>query len=380
MPDQIGLNEFSPFIQLSTTRKIIMASIFKHKLYKPLNAVMIGALAACGGGGDSITSTATPGVSQLSAATPLITSAIETDSGSIEVKGNAQTGTTVVLTWPDGSTCTATASAINGDWACVSSIAYEPGADVSAGVTNANGMMIESATALIASIVTRKVPHTGITTDQCLDKRSYSYMLVPCSSKGALALNNQQDGHRTQINTMSYSQVRSNPVTSCVKDIVTGLIWEGKEASGKRAGENLYTNYDNTTKKQVYDPSWTISGDETKAHVRPTREQINADTNSIGYVNYVNSIALCGFTNWRLPTVMELQGIIDYGTVVKPSVNKEWFPNTQSDSYWTSVSFVADRNLNPIDPGWVVSLGERGVITDELRHIPRPVRLVRNSR
>lgn len=177
--------------------------------------------------------------------------------------------------------------------------------------------------------VTGRIPASGITASQCYQTGSND--LYPCSDAASLALNPQQDGHRAASNAMSYSTVGSYPVTSCVKDNITGLIWEGKEASGPRGGSGLYTNYDSTTLAQFYNGS---------TYINPTLAQINTATNSMGYVNYVNSIALCGHADWRLPTVDELHSIVDYGGI-SLAVNTQWFPNTLSNSfYWSSSPYV----------------------------------------
>jgi hypothetical protein len=121
-----------------------------------------------------------------------------------------------------------------------------------------------------------------------------------------------------------YSTVGSYPITDCVKDNSTGLIWEGKPTSGLRASANTYTNYDSTTAFQIWNSS-----------TPPTQAQINATTNSIGYVNAVNAAGLCGFTSgWRLPTLVEMQGLVIAGSA--PTIDAVWFPNTQSNWYWTS--------------------------------------------
>lgn len=104
----------------------------------------------------------------------------------------------------------------------------------------------------------------------------------------------------------SYSTV-PNPVggsfavTDRVKDNITGLTWEGKTATGPRAGSNTYSHYDSTTEAQYYDGI---------NYVVTTQEQIDAASNSIGYKNAVNARALCGYTDWRLPTVDELQSLV----------------------------------------------------------------------
>ena len=115
--------------------------------------------------------------------------------------------------------------------------------------------------------------------------------------------------------------------TECVKDNFTGLVWEGKTSSGSRLGATKYTNYDSTTSAQ----KWTGS-----IFVNPTQAEIDAGTNSIGYQTSVNTSTLCGFTNWRMPTYAELQGIVDLTQVGYPKIDLSWFPNTRSDWYYSS--------------------------------------------
>ena len=116
--------------------------------------------------------------------------------------------------------------------------------------------------------------------------------------------------------------------TECVKDNITGLVWEGKNPAGStsRLGTAYYTNYDSTSIAQK--PSGN-------AYVNPTQTDIDASSNSIGYKTSVNAgSGLCGFTDWRMPTKDELLGIVVDGQ--DPKIDSTWFPNTRSDSYWTS--------------------------------------------
>ena len=126
--------------------------------------------------------------------------------------------------------------------------------------------------------------------------------------------------------------------TECVKDNLTGLVWEGKTATPatSRLGTSKYTNFDSTTS-----PQWPITG----AYVNPTQTQIDASTNSIGYKNSVNTSALCGFTDWRLPTQNELLGILDTSQASVPKINPIWFPNTRAGFYWSSLPNVNSAYL-----------------------------------
>lgn len=167
-----------------------------------------------------------------------------------------------------------------------------------------------------------KLPHTGITASQCygINQSTSADTFGTCTIPPLLSASpqgRQQDALRTTRNPMTHQQYAHRvggvlvfePVTSCVVDAVTGLIWEGKMPSGQRAGTNTYTGF-NTS----------------------------ADTDVGGYVAAVNASALCGFTDWRVPSVMELASLANYGqTADAPTIQANWFPNTATDvGYWAS--------------------------------------------
>ena len=120
---------------------------------------------------------------------------------------------------------------------------------------------------------------------------------------------------------------------ACTKDNKTGLIWEVKTTdSGTRDMSKKYTNW------FAGETGYGLSG--------------NADY----FANAVNKQSLCGASNWRLPTNDELKGLIlcsdgqytvlakevdgnictNITSVVLPSVNTIYFPNTQTFAFWTS--------------------------------------------
>ena len=153
-------------------------------------------------------------------------------------------------------------------------------------------------------------------------------------------------------------------LTECVKDTTTGLIWEGKTASPatSRLGILTYFNYDSTSSAQKRNGS---------AYVNPTQAEIDAGTNSIGYRNSVNASALCGYTDWRLPTKEELEGIVLRGT--SPAIDTMWFPNTQARFYWSSSPYVGNSGS-----AWGVNF-DYGNVNFTGRSLNLRVRLVRNS-
>ena len=194
-----------------------------------------------------------------------------------------------------------------------------------------------SITAAGLPTASRKLTDTGITSAQCY--QSGSYVLVSCTSAEAIALNSLQDGmigrdvSSPDSNDgklgFSYSTVDNYPVTDCVKDNITGLMWEGKTSTGRRAGVAYYTNY----------------GD-------------GSVNDSSAYVKELNASALCGYTDWRLPSVDELQSLVNYGVPAPaPSIDSTWFPNTASKWYWTVLPYVGDTAK-----AWYVSFYGGGVL------------------
>lgn len=201
-----------------------------------------------------------------------------------------------------------------------------------------------------------KLPHTGTTDQQCfmfVPNGTYGGF-IPCARADAVALSGpgKQDGMYTNINTMSYSAVARPDgtffaKTECVKDNVTGLIWEGKEASGARGFGNTYTNL--------------ASG---------------AADDASGYVAAINATGLCGYNDWRLPTPDELHTLVNYGRS-HPAADTTWFAHTATTTgtaYWTSTLNVA----NPAR-AWGVYFDVGYVGNDYLRTNQGAVRLVRGG-
>ncbi|MCX8516815.1 MAG: DUF1566 domain-containing protein [Rhodoferax sp.] len=147
--------------------------------------------------------------------------------------------------------------------------------------------------------------------------------------------------------------------TECVKENSTGFVWEGKTASGDRAGSNTYTNYDSTASKQF-----------ENGLLNPTRSEIDARSNTIGYVNAVKTIALCGFTDWRMPTKDELSGIVVNDQ--NPKIDSASFPNTQATYYWSSSPWDGVPKF-----AWVVDFKNGGPSASGSRDEKYHVRLVR---
>lgn len=179
-----------------------------------------------------------------------------------------------------------------------------------------------------------KLPSTGIT--KCGD---YSYDAIGQEISGRTHNNNldcaltvdsegdpipaKQDGHVQAGAYMSYTKLKRNGA-ECVKDNVTGLVWEQKtDDGGLHDKDNTYS---------WYNPDSKTNGGDVGGQNGGVCKGSNCDTQS--YIQALNSANYCGYSNWRLPTLPELISIVDYGTY-KPAINGI-FSNTRSRAYWSS--------------------------------------------
>lgn len=107
---------------------------------------------------------------------------------------------------------------------------------------------------------------------------------------------------------------------ACTQDRVTGLLWEVKTSDGgPRDAATPYTN------------------------LRPGDVGYGSPTDAAGYVAAMNTAAMCGSRQWRVPQIDELQSIVDFGLAWReaPAIDPDFFPNSIMDP-WTSTSNAAE--------------------------------------
>jgi hypothetical protein len=197
----------------------------------------------------------------------------------------------------------------------------------------------------ITSSATGKLNDTGIT--KCANATQNN---LPCPQAGFAgqdaefgrdanqATNNDTDGHAgfsfTKISSTGAELPSTATEWSCVKDNVTGLIWEVKTDDGK-----------------LHDKDWTYKWYEADN----TKNGGYFDTFSIGfcnvdqvicyshhYVDAVNKGDLCGSNDWRMPTLDELSDIAALDKYL-PALDTNYFEKetVSSGVFWSSTPSYA---------------------------------------
>jgi hypothetical protein len=124
---------------------------------------------------------------------------------------------------------------------------------------------------------------------------------------------------------------------NCVKDNVTGLMWEIKtDDGGLHDKDNTYS---------WYEPNNTKNGGLAGYQNGGSCFGSACDTNA--YVKAVNTAGWCGYKDWRMPNKEELYSIVDYGHY-NPAINTAYFPKTVSDAFWSS-----SANFRSFSAWWV---------------------------
>jgi len=126
---------------------------------------------------------------------------------------------------------------------------------------------------------------------------------------------------------------------SIVIDQTTGLMWEVK------TDDNSFHDKDNTYNFYYLEDK---------------------------FINRLNQNNFGGFSDWRIPEISELNTLTDINQD-RPSINPQYFPNTNASDYWTATPHVNDSSQ-----GWCVSFFH-GNDTVQSRQSEYYVRAVRGT-
>ena len=165
---------------------------------------------------------------------------------------------------------------------------------------------------------------------------------------------------------------------NCVKDNVTGLIWEIKTISGLHNTNDSYTWYNPDALTNGGSAGYQRRSDQTGVESdNPTCLNYANGTestycNTKAYVARVNAEAYCGATDWRMPSREELHSIVDYSRQ-NPAIDVDYFPSTLSWPVWSSSPYAYGSSY-----AWDVHFSN-GYDSSSFKNYHKRVRLVRSG-
>lgn len=189
------------------------------------------------------------------------------------------------------------------------------------------------------SEVARRLNDTGITTGGITGMSSNGALIISSCPDPEfpgqdgdygrdVKFNDSNDGDSgfsfTKIDLDGNPLPATAPKWACIKDNVTGLLWEVKTTDGGfRDKVNTYSWYNSSQ-------SGIAVGTRNGGECSGANE---CDTSS--YVTAVNSTKLCGSDTWRLPNVNELLSIAHYWKNPGLPVDNRYFPET-AQQVWSA--------------------------------------------
>ncbi len=129
-----------------------------------------------------------------------------------------------------------------------------------------------------------------------------------------------------------------------------GVIYDGKTGDGYvrcvRSGPSVIGSFDYFA---LNDDGLTVTDAGTGLMWEKATGNSGTSLTWENAIQYCESLDLAGYTDWRLPTVSELQTLVDY-SLYNPSIDTNYFNDILSSAYWSGSTYAGGTYY-----AWVVS-------------------------
>ncbi|WKY57084.1 DUF1566 domain-containing protein [Vibrio sp. SNU_ST1] len=167
---------------------------------------------------------------------------------------------------------------------------------------------------------------------------------------------------RTGLYIENKQAAKALPTTSAIEDWVkkhkldanaNPYLW-GAESSSWRSASYTYTWYDSdatTNGGYAGAPNDLLynEGPISSQCAYPNDKSGNRYCNTSSYINALNSYAICGITDWRLPSPIEARSFINFNVGSKPSNGVDFFPNLGSKIFTKTSSVKQNGSVRCVD-------------------------------
>lgn len=141
--------------------------------------------------------------------------------------------------------------------------------------------------------------------------------------------------------------------------------------------ENFINNLDGSVTDMRYGLQWQICSygqtyDAADGNCKGEQKQYPTWSEALLSQDAINSAKLNGHSDWRLPSIKELQSIVER-SCRQPAINNEIFKGTANGAYW---SHTPDGTVNPELKGRIVDMSDGS----EFYRPTEPTKYVRHVR